>query len=316
MIGGKIGVEATNNPNFITDRPEMPSRRTLLQTALLTLPLVPFMRAWAAQPDEPAESLRALEARHGGRLGVVALDTGSGRMLANRGGERFAMCSTFKLLLAGQVLAAVDAGRERLDRRLTWTPEEVISWSPVIDKHDGSIGLPVETLCEATMTLSDNTAANLLLAEHGGPHGLTDWLRGLGDAVTRLDRNEPSLNQATPGDPRDTTTPAAMVATMQKLLLGDVLSPASRARLTDWMLANQTGDKRLRAGLPGWKVGDKTGTNNTGNSNDVGILWPPGGHAPILVAAYYAEATATPAERDAVLADVGRMAGAWALAGR
>lgn len=293
----------------------MPSRRTLLQAALLTLPLLPFTRAWAGLPDQPAEALRALEARHGGQLGVAALDTGSGRMLAHRGGERFAMCSTFKLLLAGQVLAAVDAGHERLDRTLTWTPDEVISWSPVIDKHDGSAGLEVERLCEATMTLSDNTAANLLLAEHGGPRGLTDWLRGIGDAVTRLDRNEPGLNEAAPGDPRDTTTPAAMVATMKKLLLGDVLSPASRTRLTDWMLANQTGDKRLRAGLPGWTVGDKTGTNNTGNANDVGILWPPGGGAPILVAAFYAGSTSTPAERDAVLADVGRVVGAWALAG-
>lgn len=293
----------------------MPSRRTVLQSALLTLPLLPFTRAWARLPDDPAQALQALEDRHGGRLGVTALDTGSGRMLAHRGGERFAMCSTFKLLLAAQVLAAVDAGRERLNRRLTWTPDEVISWSPVVDKHDGKLGLPIETLCEATMTISDNTAANLLLAEHGGPRGLTDWLRDIGDAVTRLDRNEPDLNEATPGDPRDTTTPAAMVATMKTLLLGDALSPASRTRLTDWLVANQTGDKRLRAGLPGWRVGDKTGTNNTGNSNDVGILWPPGGGAPILVAAYYAESTGSPAERDAVLADVGRVVGAWSRAG-
>src|SRR5690606_28261472 len=178
-------------------------------------------------------------------------------------------------------------------------------------KHDGNRGLPVETLCEATMTISDNTAANLLLAEHGGPRGLTDWLREIGDAVTRLDRNEPGLNEATPGDPRDTTTPAAMVATMKTLLLGDALSPASRTRLTDWLVANQTGDKRLRAGLPGWRVGDKTGTNNTGNSNDIGIAWPPGDGAPILVAAYYAESTGTPTERDAVLADVGRIVARW-----
>ena len=293
----------------------MPSRRTLLRSALLTLPLLPFTRAWARLPEDSAKALQALEDRHGGRLGVTALDTGNGRMLSHRGGERFAMCSTFKLLLAAQVLAAVDAGKERLDRRLTWTPDEVISWSPVIDKHDGKQGLAIETLCEATMTISDNTAANLLLAENGGPRGLTDWLRDIGDAVTRLDRNEPSLNEATPGDPRDTTTPAAMVATMQTLLLGDALAPASRTRLTDWLLANQTGDKRLRAGLPGWRIGDKTGTNNTGNSNDIGILWPPGGRAPILVAAYIAESGGTHPERDAVLADAGRVVGAWALAG-
>lgn len=292
----------------------MPSRRALLQSALLSLPLLAAGRAWARLPADAGDALRALDARHGGRLGVTALDTGTGRRLGHRDEERFAMCSTFKLLLAAQVLAAVDAGEQRLDRRLTWTRDDLVSWSPVVEKHDGSAGLPVETLCEATMTISDNTAANLLLAQHGGPAGLTAWLRGIGDGVTRLDRNEPSLNQATPGDPRDTTTPAAMVATLQKLLLGDVLSDASRTRLTAWAVANQTGDKRLRAGLPGWRVGDKTGTNNTGNSNDIGILWPPGDRAPILVAAYYAESTGSPAERDAVLADVGRTVGDWALA--
>lgn len=292
----------------------MPSRRALLQSVLLSLPLLATGRAWARLPAGPGDALKALDLRHGGRLGVFALDTGTGRVLAHRGEERFAMCSTFKLLLAAQVLAAVDAGRERLDRRLNWAPDELIFWSPVVEKHDGTVGLPVETLCEATMTISDNTAANLLLAQHGGPAGLTAWLRGIGDAVTRLDRNEPTLNEAAPGDPRDTTTPAAMVATLQTLLLGDVLSHASRTRLTDWAIANQTGDKRLRAGLPGWRIGDKTGTNNTGNSNDIGILWPPGGRAPILVAAYYAESTGTPAERDAVLADAGRIVGDWALA--
>ncbi|KFL36904.1 class A beta-lactamase [Arenimonas donghaensis] len=292
----------------------MPSRRALLQTALLSLPLFATRRAWARSPADAGDALRALEGRHGGRLGVFALDTGTGRTLGQRGGERFAMCSTFKLPLAAQVLAAVDAGRERLDRRLTWTPDDLVSWSPVVEKHDGAAGLAVDALCEATMTISDNTAANLLLAEHGGPAGLTAWLRAIGDEVTRLDRNEPALNEATPGDPRDTTTPAAMVATLHKLLLGDVLSDASRSRLTGWALANQTGDKRLRARLPGWRVGDKTGTNNVGNSNDIGILWPPGDRAPILVAAYYAESSGTPAERDTVLADVGHIVGDWALA--
>lgn len=292
----------------------MPSRRALLQAALLSLPLLATGRARARLPADAGDALRALDARHGGRLGVAALDTGTGRTLAHRGDERFAMCSTFKLLLAAQVLAAVDTGRERLDRRLTWTTDELISWSPVLEKHDGAAGLPVQALCEATMTISDNTAANLLLSEHGGPAGLTAWLRGIGDPMTRLDRNEPALNEATPGDPRDTTTPAAMVATLQKVLLGDVLSDASRTRLTDWAIGNRTGDKRLRAGLPGWRVGDKTGTNNVGNSNDIGILWPPGDRAPVLVAAYYAESKGTPAERDAVLADVGRIVGDWSLA--
>lgn len=284
----------------------MTTRRRLIQSALLLLPMIPLSKAIASGRRSPADAMAALEQRHGGRLGVALVDTGSGRQLLHRGDERFAMCSTFKLLLAAQVLAAVDAGRERLDRRLTWTADELVSWSPVVEKHDGSVGLDIVSLCEATMVISDNTAANLLLAEHGGPAGLTAWLRSIGDEVTRLDRNEPSLNEAAIGDPRDTTTPAAMVATMHKLLLGDVLSAASRGLLVEWLVNNQTGDKRLRAGLPGWRVGDKTGTSGTHVSNDVGILWPPGGGAPILAAVFHAESSATPAERDAVIAEVAR----------
>ena len=289
----------------------MTSRRTLLQSALLTLPLLPLSRALACAQLSPAAMLAELDARHGGRLGVALLDTGSGRELLHRGDERFAMCSTFKLLLAAHVLAAVDAGRQRLDRRLTWTDADLISWSPVVEQHDGKTGLSIAELCEATMTISDNTAANLLLAEHGGPAGLTAWLRTLADEVTRLDRNEPTLNEAAIGDPRDTSSPAAMVATMHALLLGDALSPDSRDLLTDWLVANKTGDRRLRAGLPGWRVGDKTGSSGTHVSNDVGILWPPGGAAPVLAVVFYAESTGAPPERDAVIADVARVARAW-----
>ena len=174
--------------------------------------------------------------------------------------------------------------------------------------------LTLAALCEAAVTTSDNTAANLLLREHGGPAGLTAWLRSIGDATTRLDRNEPALNEAAPGDPRDTTTPAATTATWRTLLLGDALAPASRARLTDWLVRNTTGDRRLRAGLPGWTVGDKTGTSNTQVSNDVAIAWPPGGGAPVIVAAYYAESPADPATRDRVLAETGRIVAAWSAA--
>jgi beta-lactamase class A len=143
-------------------------------------------------------------------------------------------------------------------------------------------------LCEATITLSDNAAANLMLASFGGPAGLTAYLRSLGDKVTRLDRNEPDLNEATPGDPRDTTTPEAMLATMKQDHAG--LRPCrmpSRKLIVQWLLGNKTGDQRLRALLPaGWRVGDKTGTGARGSTNDIGLLWPPGGRAPLLVAAY------------------------------
>jgi beta-lactamase class A len=278
-------------------------RRTLLAAPLLAAPV--------ARAAEVGEALAALEARHGGRLGVAVLDSGSGRRLMHRGGERFALTSTFKFLAAAHVLARVDRGEERLDRRVAYAKEDLVPYSPVTGQH---AELTIGALCDAAVTLSDNTAGNLLLDSFGGPAGLTAWLRGLGDGVTRLDRRETALNEARPGDPRDTTTPEAMLGLMQALLLGPVLSADGRARLTAWLVANKTGDKRLRAGVPeGWRVGDKTGSGENNVANDIAILWPPlppPGRAPILVAAYYAESRATEPERNAVLAEVGRIAAA------
>jgi beta-lactamase class A len=274
----------------------MPTRRALLATPLLAGPA----RAGAA------ETLAALEARHGGRLGVAVLDTGSGRRLALRDDERFPLTSTFKFLAAGYVLARVDRRAEQLDRPVGYAREDLVTYSPVTGQH---ASLTIGELCDAAVTLSDNTAGNLLLDSFGGPAGLTAWLRRLGDDVTRLDRRETALNEARPDDPRDTTTPAAMLGLMQALLLGPALSDASRAQLTAWLVGCRTGDRRLRAGVPaGWRVGDKTGSGERGTANDIGILWPPA-RAPILVAAYYTGATAATEEaRSAVLAEVGRLA--------
>jgi beta-lactamase class A len=160
-------------------------------------------------------------------------------------------------------------------------------------------------ICEAAMTLSDNTAGNLILTSLGGPQGITQFARSLGDTMTRLDRTETALNEAIPGDPRDTTTPNAMLDNVQKLVLGDVLSPPSKEQLTKWLLGNKTGDTRLRAHLPpGWRVGDKTGSGERGTTNDVGVIWPAQG-APILVAIYLTETTAHPNARNGTLAAVG-----------
>jgi beta-lactamase class A len=161
-------------------------------------------------------------------------------------------------------------------------------------------------LCDAAVTLSDNTAGNLLLAAIGGPAGLTAYLRSLGDKVTRLDRIEPFLNDVAPGDRRDTTSPAAVAMTLRQLVLGDALSPDSRARLTGWLVGCKTGDDRLRAGLPaGWRVGDKTGTGPHGDTNDIAVLWPPG-RPPLVVTTYLSESSAPPERRNAALATVGR----------
>jgi beta-lactamase class A len=165
-------------------------------------------------------------------------------------------------------------------------------------------------ICEAAITLSDNTAGNLQLASIGGPEGLTAFVRSLGDNITRLDRWETILNEATPGDPRDTTTPTAMLDNMHKILLGNVLSKPSRQQLVDWLIANKTSGKRFRAHLPtGWRLGDKTGTGDNGATNDIGIIWPPG-RQPILVAGYYAGSHASDDQRNAILAEVARIAAA------
>jgi beta-lactamase class A len=262
--------------------------------------------------DERARSieaqLAAIETRVAGRLGVSILDTHSGFAAGYRENERFPMCSTFKALAAAAVLARVDQQLDDLSRRIVFSREDLVPYSPETGKHTGGKGMTLSELCEAAVTLSDNTAGNLLLVSIGGPAGLTAFARRLGDTVTRLDRNEPTLNEALPGDPRDTTSPAAMRATLRTLSLGNRLSPSSRDRWLAWLEANQTGGERIRAGLPkGWRVGDKTGTGERGTANDIAIVWPPG-RGPIIVTVYLTAATAAAAQRNAALAEVGRLA--------
>ena len=215
------------------------------------------------------------------------------------------MCSTFKLLATALILQRVDRGQERLDRRITYTKAEVLSYAPITQQHVAN-GMTVAELCDAAMTLSDNTAANLLLATFGGPLALNAFLRSIGDTATRLDRTEPSLNEAAAADPRDTTTPAAMAANLNRILFGNVLTFSSRTMLTNWLMANKTGDARLRAGLPhNWKAGDKTGTGEHGTTNDVAVLWPPR-RAPVLVTVYLTQSSLDNGGRNAILVGVGR----------
>jgi beta-lactamase class A len=251
------------------------------------------------------QAISGIEAKSGGRLGVAVRDTGSGQHFSHRGDERFAMCSTFKYLLAAAILARVDKGEENHDRTLPVGAGDILSNSPVTERHVGG-ALSMATLCEAVITVSDNAGANLLLATIDGPPGFTGFLRGIGDEVTRLDRYELEMSEAKPGDPRDTTSPNAILEDLDRLVLGTVLSNASREKLTGWLIANKTGDTRLRAGLPkGWRVGDKTGTGGHGTNNDVAVIWPPSA-SPLLVASYLTESRLDPAGRNAVHADVAR----------
>jgi len=296
----------------------MIDRRQVL-TALSALPVLAAATqagsaATARMTSGISRSMAALEARSGGRLGVAVLDTATGKTFGHRADERFAMCSTFKALIAGLVLKRVDQGQERLDRRIRYGKGVLMMNSPATEKHVDD-GMTVGELCEATITRSDNAAANLLLDTFGGPKALTAFLRGLGDKVTRLDGYEPGLNVVKPGEIHDTTSPNAMLATLRALTLGSALSPASRQQLIAWLIANQTGDKRLRAGLPaGWKVGDKTGSwgdDKVGTTNDIAVIWPSGqvgsGRPPLLITTYLSRSTLDNDGRNAVIAEVARL---------
>jgi beta-lactamase class A len=246
-----------------------------------------------------------METELGGRIGVAAIDTRNGARLVHRGDERFAMCSTFKWMLAAAVLAQHDRSGEILERHLSYGPKDLLPHSPVTKEHVAEGSLPVIELCRAAVETSDNTAANALLKCIGGPSALTRYLRTVGDHTTRLDRVELALNTNISGDPRDTTTPNAMIATMQRVLVSDELSAASRDLLLTWMKNCQTGLHRLRAGLPpAWTAGDKTGTGDNGAVNDNAIIWPPQ-RPPILVAAYLSESHASQEALDAAHARIG-----------
>jgi beta-lactamase class A len=284
----------------------MLTRRTLLGAAALLVPASALAQALYA---EPSLALKDLEAKSGARIGVAAVDYNSGKLVCWREGERFIMCSTFKLSLAAAVLARADADQEDLNRVIHYSKSDLLEVSPITTRNVDT-GMRVVDLCEAAIVYSDNTAANLLLTELGGPQALTGWWREIGDTVTRLDRREPALN--VPGGDMDTTSPAAMLGNLKSMLLGNGVSPQSRARLMGWLAASTTGAAMLRAGVPsGWSVGDKTGRwssndSTQGATNDIAILTPPG-RKPILVAAYTMGGRGDDAARQAMVAEIGRI---------
>ena len=289
------------------------SQRRSLLLAAATAPLVLTVNACAlpqaakASGVASANSFAELERAAGGRLGVCALDTGSGRRAQHRADERFPFCSTFKTMLGAAVLARSIERPALLQQRVTYGQGDLVRYSPVTERHVGT-GMTVAELCAAAIQYSDNSAANLLMKLIGGPSGVTAYARSIGDDAFRLDRWETELNTALPGDPRDTTTPAAMAASVRALALGDALPAAQRTRLVEWLRGNKVGDKRFRAGVPpGWQVGDKTGTGDYGTTNDAGVVWPPS-RAPIVLAVYYTQTRADASAKDDVIASAARIA--------
>lgn len=251
----------------------------------------------ATAPAVDAKAFRDLEKQYAARLGVYALDTGTGRTVSYRAGERFAHASTFKALACGVLLDKVP----NLDKLIRYDKSVLLPNSPITEQHVAT-GMTLRELCDAAIRYSDNAAANLILAEIGGPAGLQKALRRMGDVVTNTNRTEPTLNEAVPGDRRDTSTPRALATSLQKLTLGHALPPAKRAVLTGWLKANTTGGTTIRAGLPkDWTVGDKTGTASYGSRNDIAIIWPPT-RAPILLAVLTTKGVKDAVPNDALIA--------------
>jgi beta-lactamase class A len=279
-------------------------RRALLAAA-------PALAAWPAFAEAAPPALAAYERDTGGRIGVFAENLTSGAKLAWRANERFVMCSSFKASLAALVLARVDRGQDGLERMIVYGPADLPGdwYAPIAKQNLAKGAMSVAEMCGAAVSYSDNTCANLLLARVGGPAALTAFWRANGDAVTRLDHNEPMLNRSPPGDPHDTTTPTAMAGDLRRFLLGKVLSPSSREHLTGWMLNCQTGANRLRGGLPStWRVADKTGNNGKDAAGDIAVVWPRPG-APVLIATYVQGGSPTETQIAAVFAEVGRTVG-------
>lgn len=259
----------------------------------------------AGQPASPTGAQFArLERRFHARLGVYVLDTGTGRAVAYQSGQRFAYCSTFKALAAGILLRR----HAPLDAVIHYRASDLVDYSPVTSGHVRT-GMTLEAVMEAAIEYSDNTAANLLLNQLGGPAGLQRSLRGIGDATTDSDRDQPAVDTATPGDTRDTSTPRALGDDLRRLVVGNLLPPASRKLLTGWLLKNTTGGPYIRAGVPaGWTVADKTGNGYWGTRNDIAVAWPGHGRAPVVISVLTCRGTRDATSDDALIADATRIA--------
>jgi beta-lactamase class A len=310
---------AADNVNVRRDRQDhragggpIVSRRAAIVTTLATALATTFARG-AFGAESAARALKRIHDRIGGRLGVDVLDSQSGRRFGIDETSRYAMASTFKLPLAAALLWQVDRGAFGLDHALRIERADLLPTSPAVEAKiaAGASSMTVRELCIAIITQSDNAAANVLLAGVGGPPALTNFFRhSVGDKVTRFDRTEPDLNANVAGDPRDTTTPRAMVDSLLRLFTTDVLSLASRALLIDWLTQSQTGLDRVRAGIPrGWQVGDKTGTGQNNCVNDLVVAYPPG-RRPIFIAVYTSESKLATNELVAAHAEIGRLVAA------
>lgn len=252
------------------------------------------------------EDISLIEQQTSSRIGVSVWDTQTDERWDYRGDERFPLMSTFKTLACATMLSDMDSGK--LSKNATAKVDEraIVVWSPVMDKLAGQ-NTRVEHACEAAMLMSDNTAANLVLNEIGGPKAVTMFLRTIGDKATRLDRLEPRLNEATPGDNRDTTTPNAIVNTLRTLIEGETLSYESRVQLKIWMQDNKVSDSLMRSVLPtGWSIADRSGAGGHGSRGINAIIWKEN-HRPVYISIYVTETELSLQARDQLIAQISQL---------
>ena len=271
--------------------------------SFITVTLFCFSSTTLAHPV--IELARDLENRHGGHIGIAVMHTSSQSLWDYRGHTRFPLMSTFKTLACAKLLADVDQKKQKMTTETMITRESLVTYSPVTESLTGQT-ITMEQACEATMSTSDNTAANLVLAGIGGPQQLTDFLRSTGDNITRLDRIEPELNDAHPGDNRDTTTPLAITKTLNQLILEDTLSDASRVKLQKWMMGNKVADNLLRSILPAqWSIADRSGAGDHGSRGITAIIWS-SQQQPVIVSIYMTGTNASFEERNQIIVEIGK----------
>ncbi|PBI77861.1 class A beta-lactamase [Rahnella victoriana] len=284
-------------------------RKTLLMAAAV-VPLLAFSAAsWAQTASNMTsvqQQLAALEKDSGGRLGVMLINTADNSQIAYRADERFAMCSTSKFMAASAILKQSETQTELLTRRISLKKSDLVNYNPITEKHLDT-GMTIGELAAAALQYSDNTAMNKLIEQLGGPQKVTAYARTLGDNTFRLDRTEPTLNTAIPGDDRDTTSPRAMALSLQHATLGTALAEPQRAQLVEWMKGNTTGGMSIRAGLPAtWVVGDKTGSGDYGTTNDIAVIWPDN-KAPLILITYFTQPEKDAKSRRDVLASAAKI---------
>lgn len=289
---------------------------TFRKTALMAAAVMPLMFGSApvfAQTSANAavikQKLAELEKSSGGRLGVALINTADNSQIVYRGEERFPMCSTSKVMAVSAVLKQSETNKALLNKRVEIKKSDLVNYNPIAEKHLDT-GMTLGELGAAAIQYSDNTAMNKLIAELGGPAGVTKFARSVGDATFRLDRTEPTLNTAIPGDKRDTTSPLAMAKSLQNLALGKALGEPQRAQLVEWLKGNTTGGESIRAGLPAtWVVGDKTGSGDYGTTNDIAVIWPEH-HAPLVLVTYFTQPHQDAKARKDVLAAAAKIVAA------